>query len=375
MNVTTDTNNLLVDPLKVIDDEQHYQLINNYGQACCLRSNDTSIETIYCLIKEDDLVEKARKSNKPPYLFEKTLTGVSFKASSPWGKQFYDLMTTPKGTIPQPFDVSENSTLLYEIAKKLNLPEAFSGNPLSVITIDGLLEGELINTLFNRLHEAANRKGFKQGVDERKRQVAQLVSASKRYVTRVVESTPNLFVFRLEIGYQPGLGGSVDLKLADRHLQKFLEQLQAKIDPDTPLRFWYKRWFVSEAGYRTHLILFFDLSKICCDDRFFQTLASHWREVTEDKGVLFSHQSHQESHKRWGAGFLYSVSDLNCQSLLKSLKLMLEVDRLLYLVPHPEIKHVGMGLLPKALSKPKPLQATTPQSIFSSTSMLPSHRV
>ena len=359
MNSTTNT--LPVDdPLKVIDDEHHYQLINNYGQVYWQRSNDTSIQTLSCLVQIDELVEKARKGAKPPFLFEKTLSGFTLKTQTSWGKQFYDLMRTPKGTIPQPFEISENSILLYEIAKQLNLPEVFSGNPLSVITTDGLLEGELINTLFTRLHEAANRKRFRKAVDERKRLLAQLVTASKRYVTRVVENTPNLFVFRLEIGYQPGLGRMVDLNSADHHLQIFLEQLEANIDPGMPLCYWYKRGLLSEVGYRTHLILFFDASKPCCDDRFFQALANHWREVTEGNGVLFGHQYHPDIHKSWGTGSLYSVNDFNVKALLKSLKLMLAADLLLYLVPHPEIKHVGMGLLPKAVSKPKPLQATNP---------------
>ena len=329
-----------------------FRFIGVNGFLYWKQSKDLSNHTLERIIREYDFVESVSKSSSPAFVFEKTLSGSTLTKSLPIARSFYDLLAVLKGDTPPLHDTNEYSKILTEVALRLNFPSAqFSGNPLSPISIDGLLEGELINTLVARLREAAKRKSLRDRVREKKRLDNQLFTTFRRYLDRLVQNCPGLYVLRLDLGYTVDTVGGISNEESAKHLNRFISLLESDLICDAFAGYWWRREYISEVGNRYHLILFVDSQKSPCDQTFLQFLWHHWNDLTEGKGMYFNHTCREDDYRSWGAGPVLNLWQNNQDILLRGVKLMLAGECYLRLKENIGIENFGMGNLPKAVDR------------------------
>lgn len=325
-----------------------FRFIGVNGFLYWQQSKDLSNHTLERIIREYDFVESVSKSSSPAFVFEKTLSGSTLTKSLPIARSFYDLLAVLKGDTPPLYDTNEYSKILTEVALRLNFPSAqFSGNPLSPISIDGLLEGELVNTLVARLREAAQRKSVRDRVREQKRRYNQSFNTFRRYLHRLVQNHPSLYVIRIDLGYTVDAAGGISNEESVMHLNRFISLLESDSICDAFAGHWWRREYISEVGNRYHLILFVDSQKSPCDQAFLQFLWQHWNDITEGRGMCFNHTYREDDYRSWGAGTVHNLWQNNQEILLRGVKLMLAGDCYLRLKENNGIGNFGIGKLPK----------------------------
>ena len=118
----------------------------------------------------EHFVDSVAKSAELPFIFDKNYTRTALNKPNNLGELFYKLLDhynnnvvnrgrfksypeflntfrIPDDCKPCNYEVSENMKILSDVASDLNLNRAnFTRDPMSKITDDGLLEGELINS-------------------------------------------------------------------------------------------------------------------------------------------------------------------------------------------------------------------------------------
>ena len=332
--------------------DYHFQTIGIDGATYFQKSKDLSSVSLARIIQEHEFVEAVSKSSGPAFVFEKTLSGSTLTKSLPISRSFYDLLAIPKGDTLPSHEPSGYSKVLSEVAHRLNLPSAqFSGNPLSPISVDGLLEGELVNTLVARLREAVKRKSLRDAILEQKRLTTQRFSTFRRYLHRLIQNCPNLYVFRLDFGYTVDAAAGITNEKSATHLNCLLSILESDHFFNAFAGYWWRREYLSEVGNRYHLILFVDSQKSPCDQAFLQSLWHRWNDITEGKGMCYNHPYRKDDYRSWGAGPVHNLWQDNQGLLLRGVKLMLAGECYLRLKKYLGTENDGMGKLPKLVDR------------------------
>jgi hypothetical protein len=326
-------------------------------------------QSLVCMKQWEEFVDHVAKSTELPFVFDKTLQGTILKKKNRLGRLFYDLLMPQYGSafIPDGFnrnlmppasykigtgtqhryEVSENLKSLYSVASTLNFNQiSFTFNPMSVMSNDGVREGELINSFVIRLREAINRKGFKSNKAARKKEFTHHFAKSQRYLDRLYENSPSLFSVRIAIGYGKQYA-AMPLERANADLMKFFEPFEKNLWKISPVGWWWKREYMTEVGYRHYLILFFD-GQSCPLPSIFLDLQRHWLEVTHEQGLTFTPIVPDRDYQR--CGLLPQAGFDNRDLLLSSIQRMLMRDIYLRLERSPKCDHVGMGKLPTLLA-------------------------
>ena len=333
----------------------------------------------------EEFVDSASKLAKSPFVFEKTLEGTILKEENQLGALFYDLLRLQNEIAVNPgeirphlfsatfkihncerrqylnrYEVSENSKILYSVASDLNLHRAnFTGNPMSRMGTEGLLEGELISSVFTRLREATKRKSFKMKVNERKKESTQSFTKTKRYIDRLYANSPRLFGVPMVICYQGEYANQITLEESNNHLMKFLEAFETDLTLGSP-GWWWKREYMTEISYRYYLIFFFDGQKIPYNPKLIQDVCGrHWRSVTRDRGAYFIPPVPEMDHQHCGTGLSQQGYGDSLELILSGMQRMLMRDIFLRLQRSKKIDHFGMGELPRLVDGTPPNNSFT----------------
>lgn len=311
------------------------------GQHQWFPSSDITNDMIVGVLAEHDFLERVVKSSDLPFTIKKSFDGVTVGKTSALAKRFNALPF--EGSEPPRYEVSEFSKVFRKVWVDLHLASVqFTGNPLSGITSDGLLEGELVNTFTLRLREAANKKSVKDAVDQRKRLTLQSVNDFKRYIARLAENNPCLQAVRVDFGFGPEYAKSILPQEAWGLVQKLIDVFE--YDCDIRLDgFWFKREFLSEIGCRYHFVIAYrGYPYSGAEIPLLQAITNHWKVITASRGTFLSHAYDPQNCRSIGVG---SVYDPNI--LFRAIKLMIDRDVFLRLTPIKFVPDYGMGLLPK----------------------------
>lgn len=319
----------------------------------------------------EHFVDSVAKSAELPFVFDKNFIRTTINKPNNLGELFYKLLddynknVLDKGRFkscpeflntfritdnrkPYKYEVSENMGILSDVASDLNLNRAnFTRDPMSKMTDDGLLEGELINSFINYLGKATRRKSFKTKVEERKKESSQNFNKTKRYIERLHANHPDLDGVRMVICYQKQYADSIKLQESDDHLMAFLKALKTDSDStlDSPVGWWWKREYMSELGYFYYLIVFFQTRR---DETEIDDIYNrHWSSITKERGKYFVPDVPDRDYERCPIILLRRRYIHNPESFLSSIQRMLMRDIFLRLEGHQKLDYCGMGELPK----------------------------
>lgn len=244
------------------------------------------------------------------------------------------------------YEISENARVLMDTVISLNLHKArFSGDPLLIINADGLLEGELINTLVIRLREAIKQKKFKTRFSERKKEATQRIKHIKNYIKRLCDNYPDLWYQELFFFYRINDFGipSVGLAESNVHFSKILTVIHSNssICWDNPVGWWWKREYLTEIGYYYNVSLIFkgpiehyDLNAMERDFSY------QWHEMTNNLGGCIVVQSTQIQKKHFNNGLDVFLAIFQNRFM---------GDVYLRLKPFAKYENFGKGVLPKLM--------------------------
>lgn len=333
---------------------------------------------IECLELAEQFVERVAKSTECPFIFDKTLNGTFLKKVNISGKLFYNLLRYQNESALNPgglnsqirpsatfkiqnfdrvkfhYEVSEYSKIIYTVATELNLNSVpFSYDPMSKLGIEGLLEGEFINSFVTRLRDAMSRKRFKERATERKNEATQSFTKSKRYIDRLYANCPYLYGIRMSIYYRNERDSQISLAESNNHLMKFLEPFEEVSVKGIPVGFWWKREYMTELGYWYQTLFLFDGQNNPYDPQWIDLCGNHWASVTCGEGKYAIPFVPEWDHQPSGTGFSQQ-HQYGFESHLSSIQLMLMRDVYLRLERSHKYDHFGMGKLPK-LSAPTPV--------------------
>jgi hypothetical protein len=331
-------------------------------------------QSLRCMELEENFVESVAKSKELPFVFDKSMEGTIIKKGNRLGELFYDLLVQQNVSpanlnsylvstnfkiraISHPpytprYEESENLKVLASVAEALNLNHAnFTGNPMSKISNEGLLEGELINSFVTRLREAMKRKSFKARAAERKKESSQSFTKTKRYIDRLCTNNPgSLYGVRMVIYYSEKYAKSITLEGSHTHLMSFLETSGTDLTSYSPIGWWWKREYMTELSYYYSVILFFDIVKNPYNEILIKEVYDrHWSSVTEGRGEYYVPSILQRDYQRCGMGVLQQMgkSGERLDLFLSITQRMLMRDIFLRLEPNKKFNHFGMGELPK----------------------------
>lgn len=333
--------------LNAIQTDSLFHVLDTNGQTQRYQSKDFTSDLISRVISGREFVESVKKSTVLAFELERSFSGVILKSASALAKHFYILDGISKKDIPPKFEVSKSVEILISTASSLNFSTAdFTGNPLSGISNDGLLEAELINALITRIREETKRKSFRDAEATRKYEIAQNIRSLKRYVGRMVENIRGLQVVRGDFNLN-------DINITSKEAAIRIKNLIEALENDKGLSifgFWFKREFLSEIGYRYHFVIFHNPPPFLeAQVPLTQRLDTLWHEITAGKGTFFNYQTNDASNYRSAGVGPLSSPDI----LVRGVNLMLNRDIFLRLIPNESIADVGMGKLPKALPQVK----------------------
>lgn len=367
------------DGFESIWSDYQYPSTDMTGNISWMLSQDIQNEqTIQCMEIAEQFVEKVAKSADLPFVFDKTMKGTVLKKQNQLGTLFYQLLRLQNGLLVNAdganwgfippanfkiqysdkrhsYEISENVKILNSAASGMDLNRAnFTGHPMSKLTADGLLEGELINSFAIRLREAAKQKRFKAKLAERKKEPTQSFTKTKRYIDRLYANNPALLGVRLVICYENQYLNPIMLSKSHGHLMRFLQEIKTGLEGYSPVGWWWKREYMTEVGYRYYLILFFDGNKILNNPTDIQAVfGEHWRSVTKNQGTSFIPQIPNRDYERCGTRCLQGYDSLDLQ--MSSIQRMLMRDIFLRLEPNPKSAHLGMGTMPKLIDDGTPI--------------------
>lgn len=347
--VNVKTHNLLI----AIKDDYQYTLDDQFGNTILKVSYDiTPGLSLEQLEFEFKFVEMVIKTERIPFEFTKSMMGTTLKRTNKLGSIFYELLKFPKGISPPKYEPSEYSKVISAAWFQLNLDRVyFTGNPLSILNHDGLREGELINSFIILLRESIKSVAFRRKVKERKDYSTQTFNKSKRYVERLLSNNPGLFAMRFDLTHED----ETSIEKSTRQMCKLTDTFEWNSNLGFPVGWWWKREFLSEIGYRIHLIVFFNVHNTLCDQALALTVAEHWQSIANGRCTCLNLSDYAANHKTWGAGYLQHPYQGNLEALLYSVKLMLGRDEFLRIEQDKKYPHWVMGELPKLIKVTNPL--------------------
>lgn len=246
------------------------------------------------------------------------------------------------------YQFSEGIQVLLRVSEELRLSQVnFSGDPLSLLNRDGLLEGELINSFVLRVRDVIRTKQMIRQIEERKSQVKSDMRVSKLYAERIVANTPHVLIQRFDLHYHPQASQTISLHESNQHLDRFIEALKTQPELGFPVGWWWKREHLTEIGFVYSMVVFYDTSNHILDPLTVTTLLEiGWQNVTNNQGACTAHNYSSNSHKRLGNGFVSPTNPYPVQDLLFSIRLLILRDNYLRLSPNTKHSHIGMGPLP-----------------------------
>ena len=319
-----------------------YYTANHQGNLLTWQSQDRPFNLISNLIAKHDFVEQVSNTEGEVFTFEKTVSQVSLKKSSLLAPQLYEIDFLCRWATPRNCLLSDHFSLFDRTAIDLGFDNAqLTRNPLSSILKDGLLEGELLNTFVSRLRSGSKRKSFKVRADSWRQNLSKINHSFRRYVLRLYENNPNTYVHRLDIGYIPG---SFDQSFRSEllsHIQQFTDRLESDFS-ESICGFWWKREFLSEIGYRYHLIIFSTTMNYFNAQALNNQIVACWNDIAQGNGKCYTPVNYRNIGI--GAMGIHSIRE----ALLDSVKLMLKTQSYLILQPFQSFDNFGIGKLPKA---------------------------
>lgn len=320
-----------------------------------------------CMELAENFVECVIKTKELPYVFDKSLTEPPrLIENCPLGGLFYEMISiytpnqfhssflTPQNPYSldffyqslEPYEFSENVKILQSIARSLNLQYLrFTGNPLSPLHTNCLLEGDIINSLVLRLREAT-KKGFKLIIEKRKDYCRESFRKSKQYIERIYANFPFFDFFEWRVYYTKK---QEDLFESDKHLQQFLNLLKTAYEREVILGWWWKREYIREIGYYYSFFVFHDTQKDQDIAELYNYYKNNWYNLTEFSGNIV-YPSYQPFIKNTDPAIfrtnpIYHSGPLNLA--LSYINLVIMRDIYLRLPSNPKIDNLGMGPLPK----------------------------
>ena len=373
MNINTARKLTTTDLFDGIWFDYFYLTTNTTGQIYWIASQDIQYQPylITCLELAEKLVESVAKSAELPFIFDKSLEGTRLIKKNRLGELLYELIAKQNvrpespNSVEIPFrfsvpfkienfdraqyryEVSENLKILHTVASDLKFNCLnFTGNPISEI-IPGLLEGELINSLVIRLREATKRKSFKTNATVRKKDSTQSFTKTKRYIERLFDNNPYSYSIRMFMYYQNDHANSITLEESDKHLMQFLKLLEDVLEQGNILGWWWKREYMTELGYRYHLIIFLDQKIIPYNPNLIRDFGYKWDSITGQRGAYYIPFVPEWDYQQCEYGFYQQEARDNVPSLLLSINRMLMRDVYMRLHLNQRFNHFGMGPLPK----------------------------
>lgn len=266
---------------------------NQFGEASLALSRDIgSLEAIQNMIQVHDFVEQNAKSKQPAVKFDTTIYGRHHLETSFVGEQLYQILLRPKVFCPLPKQQLSNALDLWgEVMPQILGQHAhFYHDPTRPMNDLGVTEGELINALSIRLAEGVRRNSHQLARDQRKKDAQRLCTTRTKLISQLLADHSGVFGVRLELMYQEEYAEKIREKDSAEHLQGLIELLH-----DDPLfgqlfAYFWNRNFISEAGYRTTLILMFDAQTTPIDKIDGTDVLQLWEEHTKGSGHGFIRQ-------------------------------------------------------------------------------------
>lgn len=292
------------------------------------------------VIKMHILVQALQTSKKPPFDITREPGNISVRNNTDTAIALYQALETLDLQAPPKYQLSPYVQHLQAVINNLNHHwTGLSGNPLAVVSNDGLLEGELINSIAHRTKEGLKRALSDSIATARTARFNRNLSTSTRYLNRCLENYPNLHVMRLEMEC---LAPDIDARMASSQIGSFFTALTDHLK-DNLVGYWFKREYRTEIGYTHHAILLHGGRTAYDHDVLEGDVDEHWKSVTYGVGRIYPLTWHTDNYRSHGIGTIWNQSS---PALLDSVRLMLETDRYFELACAAHFPHVGMGKLP-----------------------------
>jgi len=287
-----------------------------------------------------------------PFIFDRSLEGITLKKENPLGKLFYKLLVINNNFIDKNinlfifyknYELSEKANILLELASHLKFNEIiFTNNPITQSNNEGLREGDLINTFVSRLREASEKKYFKTKVAQRKKNSTQYFKKTKSFIDSFNTEQVDIYGIHVVLCYQTEPAKNMTLDRSADHINKFIKELSTDLTPNSPIGWWWKREYVTEISYCYHLIIFFNVKKITSNLETLQDYyCNYWNIATANQGIYFrpliKNIDPQNQPQIYFNGLDW---------LLLQMKNMLMRDIFMRLKSTKNITHFDMGKLP-----------------------------
>lgn len=345
------------DVFNTITAEAYY--VRSYGHAFrWLQSQDKPAELIQRVVSTHLLVKEIQTSTSPPLEIVREAGRIRIKKALHLADDLYKVMHNHALPAPTKYQLSPHAVQLDTVVRSLGLNVIhLSGNPLALVSNDGLLEGEIINSLALRIKEGVESSQFHKFTSARMERFNKTMSTSLRYLKRCVEQHPHLYVTRWEFSSgtpdQPAMAASQQILAFFTALADDLKEVLAG--------HWFKREYRTETGFTHHVVLFCDSTVVCGSSALENAVLHSWGNATHGKGLAHSLQLRPENSRTWGIGMVHGQS---VEPLFHSVRLMLETDRYFELSSAEHFPHVGMGKLPSATKKLNTLQVASSNGAF-----------
>lgn len=340
--ITTIALNLPVcDAFSTLQSDFHFIEPDKFGNPQLILSKDVrDTDFLLRLHLIERLVDGVVRSVRQGFDFDQTLTAMTPRNGYPLGKLLSDLMGAQREPIPPRYEISENAKAFAAMATEL------AGTFVSPPGQGSLEEDRLVKTVASRLRDLVSKDSFAENVAARKRQYVRRLRQSMQLFNRQVTMYPGLYALRLDFGYTPEAANQVTLEAVVKHRTKFFKALMLDPALGSPTGYWLKTEYVTEIGYRHHVVILFDGDKTRCDQALMQAIGSRWLSITDGKGAFTNHVDQLHHHKGWGVGALGHPDDSRLENLLVSLQLMLFRDLFLRLEHGRAFRPLQMSKLP-----------------------------
>lgn len=281
------------DIVQHIYDNFTFPVKNPYGAVDLALSRDIgSAEAIQMMLQIHNLVEQSAKSEQPAVKFETTIHGRRWLEDTRFGAALYQILRSQHHFCPLPKQqLSEALNLWDEVVPQiLGQHAVFYGDPIRPMNDQGVTEGELVNVLSTKFAEGVRRKAHQLARDERKKDAQRLCANRTKLMSQLLAHHSAVFCMRVELMYREEYAEKIREKDSAEHLQGLIELLH-----DDPLfgqliAYFWNRNFISEAGYRTTLILLFDVQTTPIDKIDGADVLQLWEERTKGSGHGFIRQ-------------------------------------------------------------------------------------
>lgn len=300
----------------------------------------------------EQFVAAIGESDTPAFTIDRNFSGKSIASQSKWAEGLHTSLLRIRLVPNNPNNQhSEGIQIFYDKYRELGLSEAnFFGNPLREISADGLLEGDLINSLVIRVREALNSVKTKRAIDGRKEDTKTEFNTIKSYVEKIVNAATSLSVQHIKLFYRFNPGANLSLQQSQRHIDDFIKGLGTKPEFSTPVGWLWKREHISEIGYRYQVFIFIEQWKNINFDELQLRIAQHWDACTNNIGECQTRAfvCNQTSY------FCLSIHEKPQTAMfLQDLQVMIYRDIYWRLTPNDRHPHYSFGEMPKSIRKPK----------------------